>query len=415
MSLFLVLPILAANALLVLRRPRDGVLAYVLLAMLLPHPSVAGVTVAYEILALPAVLLAALVKRPRLRFPKFHLMLGAFLCLVLLASIVGTTAYGTEFDAIRFQGLVRFLVLLGLFRELLDREGIERTLLIVVAVNAAVGFAQLVLPGSAQWTYDLYGRESQVVLERYSIDDAIPRASGTFSSPVILGCVALTALAIAWARMISGAAGRHARLLLAAGLAGIASLTKSFLLGAPLILAGGFAVLALSGGRRVRFRPRAVLLGVAATAVAIGAAVWAALYLDDLGLNVGYYASYLVNPTDALATRYGAGGMLETTMDVVRRNPLIGVGVTKVRGEFLGDSSYILLLHSTGALGVALAFVALTLVVRHVVVTGRRADLLVVAALLVSGLALPFLFSLPGALGIVYLLAPADPPGEAPA
>lgn len=411
MSIYLAIPFILGNAALALRRPRLGVLVYAGLALLSPHPSLMGMPVAYEILALPAVLLAVLIVRPRFDHPGFHLVLALFLALLIFSSIVGTTVHGTEFDAIRFQGLLRFLVVLALFRELLDRRGIEDLVLVVIAANAAIGFAQLLLPGSAQWTYDLYGRAGQAVLEGYSLADAIPRASGSFSSPVILGSVALLALAMAWARMLEGSPERRYRwVLVAAGLAGIASLTKTFLLGAPIVLLGGLALAPFVGGTRAfRFHPRTLLLGSGAVLAAIGLVVWAVGYFEGIGLNVGYYLGYLTDPTEAFATRYGPAGQLAATMGVIRDNPLIGVGVTKVQGEFLGDSSYILLLHTTGALGVVLALAALAFIVRWTVGVRRHLDLLVLGALLVAGLALPFVFSLPGALAISYLLRAPEP------
>jgi len=411
---FVAFPIVLMNAALVLRNLTAGIAAYVVLALVLPHPEIAGRGIAYEILALPLVLVAVVVRRPRLAHPKFHLFLGAYLAAVILSTIIGTTTYGTGVEFIRFQGLVRFLLLLSLARELLGRVRIEWILLTVIAINAAMGLAQLLLPGMGRLFFRLYGRSSQAVLERYALEDVIPRASGTFSSPVILGSVALLALAVAWAALLAERPERRYRwLLVFAGLAGIVSLTKTFLLGAPLVLAGGLLLsLAAHRGRPLRFKPRSAAISFAALLVAGGLVVWVGGVLGGLGFNVSYYLSFLVDPRAALATRYGTGGLLGGTVDVIAANPVFGVGMTRVQGEFLGDSTYTLLLHSTGLIGAALAAFGFTSVVQTIIRRGKRTDLLVLGALLAAGVGLPILFSLPGALAVAYLFADERHPAE---
>ena len=418
MSLFLAIPIMALNALAVLARPRLGVAIYVGLSLLVPHPSVGGLAVAYEILALPLILVAVAVRRPRLRHLRFHLFLATFLGLMVLSTILGTTRYGTGVDLIRFQGLVRFLVLLGLTRELLDRETIERVLVVVLTSNAAIGLAQLLLPGMGQLTFRLYGRASQAVLQRYALEGLIPRASGTFSSPVILGSVALLALSIAWTRILTGSRQRrHRWLMITAALTGILSLTKTFLIGAPVVLLGGFLISPFVAGMRpMRFRPRTFALTLGAAVAAVGLAVWTGGFLNRLGFNVAYYVAYLAHPTEALTSRYGPGGTLGAAVRIILANPVFGVGMTSVEGEFLGDSTYTLLLHSTGLIGAIVAALGLALVVQQLRRRRRSADFVVLGALLLAGVGLPIVFSFVGALALAYLLVPsvaADGSGEA--
>lgn len=407
---------LAVNLIVALRRPASGVALYVILAMLAPTVTVAGWPVAYELYALLPILGVALARRPRLRYARLHVGLGAFLALLVFSTIVGTTSYGTDVDMVRLQGVARFLVLFGIMAEFLDRDAVERVLAVVVGANALAAVVQMFVPGTAGIFYSLYGRAGQAALQGYALEDLIPRASGTFNSPVELGTVALLGVAVAWAGMVSGdARRRHRWLLLLSGLAGMLSLTKTFILGAPLVIAGGFALAPLTGGSKpFHLRPRTAALMAVATIGTAFAVVVAARSLSAAGFGVQHYVGYLLNPAEAFSTRYGTGGLLAGTMEVVRDNPVFGVGVTRVRGEFLGDSAYLWLLHSTGALGAALAAVGLLLLLHRIVaaparVAGRaRISLLVLAALLMAGAAFPIVPSLGGALGIVYLLSSTE-------
>lgn len=416
MNISLAMPLIALNVALILTRLRAGVAVYVALSLLVPHPSIGGTAVAYEILALPVVLLAVVARRPRLKHPWFHLYLGFFLVVVTLSTILATTKYGSEVDMIRFQGLVRFLLVLGLIREVLNRRDIERVFLAVMAVNSAVGLTQLLVPGLAGTFLRLYGRTGQVPLETYALEDFIPRATGTFTSPVILGSVALFALAAAWGGLLSGTRDRrYGWLLVVAGVAGMASLTKTFFIGAPILLLGGLALSAVLGGRRaLRFRPRTALFAGGSAAVAVALSIWLGVRLERQGFHVAYYAAFLTDPRAALATRYGPGGSLSGAVGVILDNPLLGVGMTRARGEFIGDSTYTLLLHSSGIAGGVTALVALVFLLIAIRRRRRPMDMLMVGALLLAGLALPIVLRLPGALALAYLLAPDSSPASAP-
>jgi hypothetical protein len=396
----------AANAVLTLWNPRLGILVYAGLSMVLPHPSIAGVAVPYEMLGLPAILLSAGLVRRAVRHPRFHILVAAYLALVLLSTLIGVLLHGSALSLIRVVGFLRILVLFSLFRETIDGPGIEVVLLIVLLLEAAVGFAQLVIPGGATLFSSLYAREGGAVLQRYAEMGSIPRASGTFSSPVILGSVALVAVAMAWSRLLGGEGQRrHRWLLLAAGITGILSITKTFLLGFPLVIAGGFIIRAVSAPGPFRFRPRRVMLAFILVLGAIGLGVWTVAYLDAQGLPVGYYLSFLADPTAAFGRRYGVGGQLADAVSVIDENLLIGVGLTTVRDEFLGDSLYVIMLHSTGLVGAVMATGVMSLIASRLVAAGRPLGLLVLLAFLLVGLGANLAFKLPGALALAYLAA----------
>lgn len=408
---------LAGNLIVVLKgRASTGVALYVVLAMVAPTVTIVGLPIAYELYALPPILGLALIRRPRLRHLRLHVALGSYLALLLLSTIVSAGSYGLDVDLVRLQGVVRFLVLLSLAAEFLDRADIEKVLLTVVGVNAVAALVQLLVPGTAGFFLEMYGRVGQTVLQRYALEDVIPRASGTFNSPVELGAVALLGVAVGWAGMISRRPlRRHRWLLFLGGMAGILSLSKTFILGAPVVLVGGLLLGPLTKGTHpLRMRPRTATLMTAAVVATVGAVALTASYLQQVGFGVEYYVRYLLDPQAAFATRYGPGGQLEETIAVVRAHPLIGVGVTKLRGEFTGDSFYVWLLHSTGAVGATLVTAGLLLLLHRIVIAQYRPALLVVGAVLMMGTAFPIFPSLPGALALAYILAATASAAPAP-
>jgi len=404
MNALLALPVLALNLWVTIRDPRRGVFLFAGLALLLPHPSLLGYSVPYEMLGLPAILVAAAFVRRRLRHPRVHVLVATYLALVLLATVVGSTTQAAALSPIRVLGFVRALVLLGLFVETFDRRGIETLLLVVLGVNAVLGAMQLVVPGGAGLTQRLYGREGASVLEHYVEWGEIPRATGSFSTPLILGAMALFGLAMAWARMlVDEADATHRWLLLAAGIAGLVSITKTFILGAPIVLVGGLAIRAVQRARAGSLQVRSVItVGGVFVAVA-GVLAAAGLYLESLGLPVGYYLSYLTEPLTAFTNRYGPGGQMEEAARVIGDNLVFGVGLTSVRGEFLGDSLYVAQLHRTGLIGALFALAVVALLARRNVAAGRTMSLLVLLALLLTGTAIDVVFKLPGAIAIAYL------------
>lgn len=88
---------------------------------------------------------------------------------------------------------------------------------------------------------------------------------------------------------------------------------------------------------------------------------------NGLSGQVDYYFGKILNPISAFETRYGdldnsdvsAGvsssseevreeGNLEKTIEVIKANPVIGVGPASVSGEFVGDSQFVVSLHDGG-------------------------------------------------------------------
>lgn len=410
MATWLAILLVVGNTVVCLRRPRVGVALYALLALTAPHAAVAGVKLQYEVAALPFVLSALFVGTRRLRRGRHYGFLGAYLVLITASTIVSVLKYNASVEWIRYAGQVRWLILIALFVECLNRRWVEAILLGALLINVVVAAIQVARPESVDVFLQLYGRESQGVLQRYASQSILPRGMGTMESPVNLGALSLLGFACGSARLVRGGRGRLAwALIVTSAVCGLVSLSKTFYLGAPLllivILLLGFLPTHLSKYVRPVRISRLFVNGLVTFALATGIA-YGTVWLQRMGLSVTYYASFLFSPTEALATRYGeAGGVLATTLDVIADNWLLGVGMTTPAEEFIGDSAYVVLLHHSGLLGLAMFVAGFTVMLRHIVLYRRRFDLVVLAALVVAGVAVPLVFYLMGALTVAYLLS----------
>lgn len=410
MATWLAILLVVGNTVVCLRRPRVGVALYALLALTAPHAAVAGVKLQYEIAALPFVLPAFFFGTPRFRRGRRYGFLGAYLVLITASTIVSLLKYNASVEWIRYAGQVRWLVLIALFVECLDRRWVEVVFLGALLINVVVAVVQVASPETVDVFLQLYGRESQGVLQRYASQGTISRAMGTMESPVNLGALSLLGFALGSARLLRRGRERVAwTLIVASVVCGLVSLTKTFYLGAPLlvivILFLGLLPTHLTEYVRPGRISRLSVNGLIAVALAAGIA-YGAVWLRRMGLSVTYYASFLFSPREAFATRYDeAGGVLATTLDVIADNWLLGVGMTTPAEEFIGDSAYVVLLHHGGLVGLALFVAGLAALLRQIVRYRRWFDLVVLAGLVVAGVGVPLVFYLMGALTVAYLLS----------
>jgi len=94
-------------------------------------------------------------------------------------------------------------------------------------------------------------------------------------------------------------------------------------------------------------------------------------------------------------SRYSVGStniLLYDTYRTILSYPLFGVGIQTKFGEFLGDSSYVVLLHNSGIVGFSIAILFILYLFYSVLKSKSVDRLLVLIALLGSSLALPIMF-----------------------
>lgn len=82
--------------------------------------------------------------------------------------------------------------------------------------------------------------------------------------------------------------------------------------------------------------------------------------LYSINPGTAYSFSFLKNPMDALITRYGTNestGFLTDTLKIAKEYFILGVGPVSNNGEFIGDSSYVVLFHNGGIVAILVTIV----------------------------------------------------------
>lgn len=404
-----ILALVAGNTLLAFYSPKKAVGLYALSALISPHLRVFGPAVSYEIAAfIPVGFVCFYRSRYRIRPRLEYHLLAVYFIIAVAATVLSVARFGTSVLWIPILGWLRFLFLLVLFNEFVDRETIFKVIAAAITVNLIVAVPQLFVPGALEVSHQLYAKESQAVLDNYLDRGVIPRATGTLGSPVNLGVLSLISFALAFERITRlGYTLRRTFTAVVATSAGILALSKTAILGIPLIFATGTLLkfsTTLFGKIRVSPKRLSTTLGLLSLG---GIGLWQLItFLNESGLNIIRYISFLDDPLRAFETRYAGteNTTLDVTMEVVKANWLTGVGFTAPRGEFLGDSTYVLILHAAGIFGAVLVAALYASLGARVLRKNLLMLLVPLFALAATGFALPTLYTLIGAHVISYVV-----------
>lgn len=316
-------------------------------------------------------------------------------------------------------------------RKELDRSDVVlRAIKIVTVVNLAAILAQYVLPQQSFSLFSsLYSSNSSTY---YSQDTNVwglggfyqgkyTRYFGVFENPMAMGCFCSLALCFFIPKFLASEKVKKSDIIYAIILiaSGISSATKTFVFSLPLILILTLVYsnwLSMENRRGGKISAKVLMSGLL-TMIVFGAVI---IFYDDLykliyafSPMIAHYFSYLSNPLSALATRFGSvetnsPGLLAATLQVIRDNPIIGVGPVSILGEPIGDSSYIVMLHNAGLVG----FTALVVYIIYLVSLVRRkgsVDAMLLLSLVVfMGIALNILVGANITIFVYYyLLSPA--------
>ncbi len=404
-----VLLILGGNIIFSVFRPRQGTAVYVILAFIAPHLRLGGMAVPYEILAfLPVGLIVLYRKRLRIRIKIEHGLWAVYFTLAIAATLHSTYQYGSGVLWIPIFGWARAFIVFLLTVSVLGRQSILWVLILTITVNFVFAVTQPFLPGILDVTHALYSQESTGPLNRFVERGSITRAVGTFGSPVDLAAVALISFGIAYERILRQEDNKLlVFILVLSASVGVLSLSRTAILGIPLVLVLGIIIqFRQTAVRRFRIIPRRI----ASTSLYIifgSSVLWYLVsILRKSRLNISYPLSFFQKPLAAFETRYAAGSSgLGLTAEVAMENMLTGVGFTTPRGEFLGDSAYVMVFHTAGVWGILIT-VSLFCLLAYRSISRRETTMLIpLAAIGITGLSTARLFALPGVLVITYILA----------
>ncbi|RGU93396.1 hypothetical protein DWW31_08585 [Clostridium sp. AF15-17LB] len=188
------------------------------------------------------------------------------------------------------------------------------------------------------------------------------RAFGAFYSPTMTGGFCLLVLAVIFVFVLADVKWKNGLAVLFMTLfVGLFAFSKAVIIGVFLLWGVSIFMLLLLK-RHLKFKRAGVILAEILLAFLLVGIIGNSI---DLSGQVRYYFGKVFSPFSSFETRYGSSetenkkpggsvkvekeeGNLERTIEVIKENPIIGVGPAAVEGEFVGDSQYIVSLHDGG-------------------------------------------------------------------
>jgi len=402
--------IVLTNTIVCFRNFNAGLFFYIIGAFTFPNIHLGNYIVSYEISAFIPIFVLFLrnYRMKKVQISKIHVLLYIYFILLIGASLISINLYNTSISWLSILGTFRhFLLFFMIFQVMrVSKDYLEKILLTVICINMILVIIQIIFPQSVLMFYNFYFKESLVPLKYILKIGRFARTTGSFGTPVNLGIFSLISFTFFYTKVLKLDLRKEVIIgLICSILCGISSLTKSFILGMPIIIIISTTIVIVLFPLRSKIKidlKKMVILVVIVMLVAI-MAVGFIQVVTKQGFFVSYYFGYLLKPLEALESRYNLDeGILSLTIEVIKNNFLIGVGMTRPLGEFIGDSGYIILLHNTGLLGGILFVFIIGMIIYKSFIERNLTALMMVFALLLSGLATPCFFSLVGIIIISY-------------
>lgn len=241
---------------------------------------------------------------------------------------------------------------------------------IAIVWNFLVTLIQMFIPqiglGLTKLLYTYQGKDSSIIFMEK--EGRFLRASGTFYSPTETGGFALLAIVLMLVAVYERKKWKQELPFLFMILfVGLFAFSKTVILGVFIV----FVLL------NIFFYLMKLRLELKKIIVCFSLIIFSFFSVAIIGKSNGlsgqvdYYFGKILNPISAFETRYGdldnsdvstgasssskevskegsEEGNLEKTMEVIKANPVIGVGPASVSGEFVGDSQFVVSLHDGG-------------------------------------------------------------------
>lgn len=355
---------------------------------------------AYLVSLLLLILFFVEVFRKSVRIGKPVIVYAAGTLLIHVAYLIGwlSAGYPTWHSILTFIPSFHFMcaaLLIGIFLSNMDKESMRSACKWSLILVGTANILFVILDFTAfdfAWklTNLFYASDAEFAPLRVMLDlGYFNRGYGTFYTPVYFGSLFLLFSAALCGLMFQRKANKpYAYILVfAVVFAGLYAFTKTYILGVWTVLIALFAcvVLHLAGcavkKRRHPERDTGTSLGHTLKQAALRFALFALCFAiafagvavstpTKLHHQVEYYFGFMAKPFDALTSRYGPtgetntpddenmepdaqpqvpmGGVTQGAQQVFLDHPVFGVGPNNSRGEFIGDSQYISILHHGG-------------------------------------------------------------------
>lgn len=393
---------LAANTAYAAKNPERGLAFYLILVLIWPVSTIAGLQCSYELLGFVPVFFALFCKK----YDSITIGKLPVLWLYFLFAVI-STAYSAIFNDGQIQwfsmlGVIRLLLLLDISLALLSRDSITAIISVVVAINAVVVTWQLIDPSAGTLTAQLYAKESAQALVQSNTNYAMSRLTGTFNNVVPNALFHIVAFNVFLTRMLNrGGDFQSLAMMGLTAYCGLMAASKAYLGG--LIVSVIAWVVFLFIWKQANAHVFQLKTGLAfLVLVVLGIILINFASGSRISETFAYYANSFFSG-DAFSTRYGSDGLVSTGLGEWSSFFLTGVGFTVVGNEFVGDSQIVTMLHAAGVLGVA----CFVFVMVQMLVTAIRKREVVSVSLAIALLAISTsgttLFSIGGILAVCVI------------
>lgn len=335
-----------------------GIFLFLFFSLVSPHVTLSGISISYNILAFFPLFFVYIIKRHIFNIPRIFLVLIFYFFLLCVSTLNSSIFNGVNIEYAAIFGAFRFvcLTLVLVDHKNLNIHYIHKLFFWVVTINLAFSILQICFPQFTQLFHDLYSKKSATTLDYYLEVGYFNRGVGTFGTPTVLGVFSLLSFCLFYFELKYSAFLKFKMWgLVFSLLCGLLSLSKTFLLGIPMLFISEFLINIYNtkGKIRMRIHFNKRLIFILLFLVLLGTIVINLLIKN--GFSILWYLGFLLEPEKALATRYDTDtGILDGLLSVIKDNPFIGVGETVLPGVFVGDSSYVCMLYSVGFLGLFL-------------------------------------------------------------
>ena len=359
---------------------RAGLMLYLIGALLFPYLHIGGLAIRFELIyalwLLILLLFSRLAKRYPFRVPQTAIVYALFLAIVAFSTLIAFLEErgGKVFSSlVIFYGLMRpLLVLLLFYNARLDVKFVRKTLWVFVILSVPLNLfsiAQFLGIDAVERITEMFYISPSV---RAPFDNLmamfgrLARPMSVFESPVYNANYALMVILVCLAMLQHTRSTQFSRKSLyitgiLSVIAGILTLSSTFLVGL-VVLVG------IVSWSYLRF-PRRLFQMVRNAVVVITVAVLVfsfSPYLQDLARGGLAYQIKRITTFQIFETRYASKqGIFTGTYRTILENPILGRGVLKEEGAFVGDSVYIATTYMGGLIGLGIYLFLLFLILKR--------------------------------------------------
>ncbi|QZY55556.1 hypothetical protein [Crassaminicella profunda] len=405
MNIYLGILILLINSIMAVKNYKNGFIAYFILCFTSPHIHLVNIIISYEIFAFIPIFVIFLCVYKRKKINYFIITFSLYFILLILSRFLATLKYDFLYNYIILFGYLRFIIITYIAVKILndDLKSMDKVLTVSLFFNFFITIIQLTIPKSVNLFFNLYYKEGVIPLTKYLEYGIIKRGLGSFGMPTLLGAFAL----ISWTFYLNqnknrDIKGRSLKLSISL-ITGLLSLSKTFIIGAAVILIMSIFLNQLVYKKKFVFNLKSsfnkciMLVGLIVSILVV-------LNLaDKFNIGLYWYLDYLMKPLQAFNTRYVSyTSGVAINLKVIKDNIIMGVGPNTVLGEFLGDSMYLTVIHNTGIIGSVILLSFFGKLGFLTVINKDISKLLMILVLFLVGFAYPILFTKFGSIIIAF-------------